>query len=178
MTQEQKEFLLTADFSVTEEPDEPHKHGYGRVSYRMNAADRSRMPAGGSEQMDELRDRLYALFIEKLGADYKRLELECDIKRNTFQKMVRRSSGKNIVYTPLAKFVVGAKIDVEEATRLFDMIDHHLSEKSRYDYILLCNLRNKGSVEEYNDDLVEFGYKSIYSALENKAPILEGDWES
>ena len=40
---------------------------------------------------------------------------------------------------------------------------HELSERNRCDYILLHDLRNHGTLEDYDADMIQFGYGSVIS---------------
>jgi N-acetylglucosamine kinase-like BadF-type ATPase len=105
---------------------------------------------------------LECLLHEKLGG-YGKLELLCDIKRDTFQKTIRFKGGRNINYVFLAKFSIGAKLSEAEARELFLLMGHELSERSRCDYLLLCELRNGGTLEDYDSDMVRYGYGTVLS---------------
>ena len=131
-------------------------------AHRLTAKDLAEMP-DDTKNLDQLKIRLYDLFYEKLGRNYAKLEVRCDIKRNTFQKMVRLQGGRNITYSKLAKFCIGAKLSEEEAIELFSFMGHHLNEKNRCDYILLHELRNGGNLEDYDADMIQFGYGSVLS---------------
>ncbi len=130
-------------------------------THRLTDQDLAGMP-DDTKDLDALRVRLYDLFHEKLGG-YAQLEVKCDIKRDTFQKMLRFSHGRNVKYTHLAKFCIGAGLTAEEARELFLLMGHELSERNRCDYILLHELRNHGTLEDYDADMVEFGYGSVIS---------------
>ena len=130
-------------------------------SHRLTEKDLSGMP-DDTKDLDALKVRLYDLFKEKLGV-YAKLESECDIKTDTFQKMLRFKNGRNINYTVLAKFSIGAGLSEEECCELFSLLGHELSERNRCDYILLHELRNHGTLEDYDADMVRFGYGSVIS---------------
>ena len=89
----------------------------GVHSHRLTAQDLAEMP-DDTKDLDALKVRLYDLLHEKLGG-YAQLEVRCDIKRDTFQKMLRFSKGRNINYIYLAKFCIGASLTEEEARELF-----------------------------------------------------------
>lgn len=130
-------------------------------SHRLTDRDLADMP-DDTKDLDALKVRLYDLFHEKLGG-YAQLEVKCDIKRDTFQKMLRFSNGRNIKYMYLAKFSIGARLTEEEARELFLLMGHDLNERNRCDYILLHELRNHGSLEDYDADMIQFGYGSVIS---------------
>ena len=115
-----------------------------------------------TKDLDALKVRLYDLLKEKLGG-YAQLEVNCDIKTDTFQKMLRFKNGRNINYTVLAKFSIGAGLTVGEASELFLLMGHELSERNRCDYILLHELRSHGTLEDYDADMIRFGYGSVIS---------------
>ena len=130
-------------------------------AHRLTDKDLAGMP-DDTKDLDALRVRLFDLFREKLGG-YSQLEVRCDIKRDTFQKMLRFSNGRNVKYANLAKFSIGAGLTVEEASELFLLMGHELSERNRCDYILLHELRNHGTLEDYDADMIHFGYGSVIS---------------
>ena len=133
----------------------------GNSSFRLTASDIANMP-DDTKDIDELKIRLSDLFYERLGS-YGKLEAFCDIKQDTFSKAVRLKNGRNITYTFLAKFCVGAGLTVDEAKELFLLMGYELNPRNRMDYILLCELKNEGDISEYNADLISCGYPSILS---------------
>ena len=151
------------DFEITEMPEfGDAKDGNG--IYRLTQSDRAGMPVG--EDIVRLRTRLGVLFHEKLQGDYAKLEVNCDIKRDTFRRVQGSNNKRNATYEFLAKFCLGAKLSVEEAKELFLLRGYTLNEQNRYDYLLLCELKNGGDIVDYNDDLIEFGYKGVISAAD------------
>lgn len=130
-------------------------------SHRLTDQDLAGMP-DDTKDLDALKVRLYDLLQEKLGG-YAKLEVNCDIKTDTFQKVIRFKNGRNVTYTFLAKFSIGAGLTEEETRELFSLMGHDLSERNRCDYILLHELRNRGSLEDYDADMIHFGYGSVIS---------------
>jgi hypothetical protein len=132
-----------------------------QYSHRLTDRDLAGMP-DDTKDLDALKVRLYDLLQEKLGG-YAKLEVNCDIKTDTFQKVIRFKNGRNVTYTFLAKFSIGAGLTEEEARELFLLLGHDLNERNRCDYILLHELRNRGSLEDYDADMIQFGYGSVIS---------------
>lgn len=161
MTNQQKHELKTAEFTIPDSTETDTKHGRDASSYRLTADNRSRLPL--APDTTALRQQLAQLFHERFDESYGKLEQRCDIKRDTFQKMLRFKNGKRITYLQLSKFAIGAQLSPKEAIYLFQQIDHTLSYDCRKDAILLFELENHGTIDEYNDDLLEFGYESILS---------------
>jgi hypothetical protein len=81
--------------------------------------------------------------------------------------MLRFKGGRNVTYSNLAKFSVGAKLSVSQTKELFRYMGHELSDKVRYDYILLCELKNEGDVVEYDKSLRQFGFPGVLSSEDN-----------
>jgi len=131
------------------------------TSFRLTAKEQGVLPP--KPDIVLLRIRLSEFFHTKLLHDYNRLEVECDIKRDTFHRFLKFRNGKNITYVQLAKFSVGARLSVDEARELFVLMGQPLNERNRYDYILLCELNHGSSIAEYDDDLHQYGYPSIFS---------------
>ena len=133
--------------------------------HRLTESDLAGMP-DDTKDLDTLKIKLYDLLREKLGG-YDKLEADCDIKRDTFQKAIRFSNSpkneRSINYTMLAKFSIGAKLTETDAAKLFALMGHKLSEQNRCDYILLHELRNHGTLLDYDEDMIRFGYGSILS---------------
>lgn len=150
--------------NIVFESDEMPEFGNEKAicAHRLSAKNLAKMP-DDTKDLDQLKIRLYDLFYEKLGRSYAKLEVQCDIKRNTFQKMVRLQGGRNITYSNLAKFCIGAKLSTDEAIELFSLMGHHLNEKSRCDYILIHELKNGGTLEDYDGDMIFYGYGSVLS---------------
>lgn len=132
-----------------------------KSSYRLTDEDIAGMP-DDTRDIDTLRC-LLAEYFERFENGYNELEWKCDIKRDTFQRVLKHKNGINITYTLLAKFCLGAGLAEDETVELFALNGHILNEKSQYDYIFLCEIRNKGSVEDFDEDLRKKGYKSILS---------------
>lgn len=105
--------------------------------------------------LEALRAELSDLFYEKLKNNYSRLEADCDIKRNTFQKALNGKSGRNVTYQLLAKFCVGAGLSVEEAEKLFRLMGHALTDENRVDAILRYELKTHQDLLAFNEDLME-----------------------
>lgn len=154
--------MINADNMIFSSVDMPDFWKEDAVhSHRLTEQDIGEMP-DDTKDLDALRVRLYDLFHEKLGG-YAQLEVNCDIKRNTFQKMLRFSNGRDIKYKSLAKFCIGAGVTEAEAKELFLLMGHELNERNRCDYILLHELRNYGTLEDYDADMIAYGYGTVIS---------------
>ena len=136
---------------------EPQEHSAFRLSADAIAA----MPR--DKDVVALRMRLSELFVTRLDEEYSQLEVRCDIKRDTFQKMLRSSNGRNITYLQLAKFCVGVGLSVQEAKELFMFMGHELSKRIRPDYILLCELTAGGTIDEYGEEMEEHCHINVFS---------------
>lgn len=143
-------------------------------AYRLTVADIAGMPKDTLD-IDGLRKKLSDFFVQRLNCNYNMLEARCDIKRDTFQKVLRFKNGRSITYELLAKFCVGVGVSQEEAKELFAMMGHNLSPLNRADYILLCELNNHGDIVEFDEDLRCFGYKSILSKADSLSDVND-DW--
>lgn len=129
---------------------------------RLTSEDRRGMPPDNTD-IAKLRILLYGYYRERFGS-CAMLEARCDIKRDTFQKVIRMQNGRSITWQFIAKFAVGARLSVEQAQELFELMGSPLDpQKKRYDYILLCELKNGATIEEYDKDLITLGYSSIFS---------------
>ena len=129
-------------FETTDEPDWSDDNM--KSSYRLTDNDIADMP-DDTRDIDALRCLLSEYF-DRFKNGYSELELKCDIKRDTFQKVLKLKNGINITYTLLAKFCLGAELSVEETKELFELNGHILNNKDRYDYILLCEIERNGTV--------------------------------
>ena len=139
------------------------------AAYRLTDRDLRGMPP---HQLDisALRIQMGNLFGEKLGYSYARLESLCDIKQDTFQKVLKQRNGRNVTPALLSKFAVGAGLSFEEAAELFRLMDRPLNPKeNRYDYILKCELDNKSNILEFDEDLRSHGYDGILSKPDNSS---------
>ncbi len=153
------DLIDTLEFETTEEYVQPENNI--RSSYFLTDADISDMP-DDTRDIDTLRIRLSEYF-ERFKNGYSELEIKCDIKRDTFQRVLKFKNGINITYQLLAKFCIGAQLSVEETIELFELNGIFLNKKSRYDYLLLCEINRKGTIDDYDNDLKKYGYKSILS---------------
>lgn len=130
---------------------------------RLTEQDLADMP-DDTRDIGRLRRMLSEIFNIKLQNNYARLETDCDIKRDTFQKALRAKHGRNITYPLLAKFCIGTKLSEQEARELFLLIGHDLDDKRiRSDFILIRELRNGGDILEFDEDLKKHGYPSVLS---------------
>ena len=137
------------------------------VAGRLTAQDIANMP-DETKDIGKLKRRLSEIFNIKLNNNYARLEADCDIKRDTFQKVLRAKNGRNITYTLLAKFCIGAKLSEQEARELFLLMGHELNnQKYRCDYILICELTNGCDILEFDADLKKYGIPGILSETDN-----------
>ncbi len=137
--------------------EEPQEYSSFRLSSEQIAA----MPR--DKNVDALRMRLSELFATRLDGYYSKLEARCDIKRDTFQKMLKFSNGRNITYLQLAKFCIGAGLSVQEAKELFGYMGHELSKRIRPDYILLCELTVGGTIDEYGEEMAQYCQINVFS---------------
>lgn len=156
-----KESIASMDFESSEPADLWERKESS--SYYLTAAEIAGMPESDDKRIVDLRKKLSDYFAEKFGFNYSRLETDCDIKTNTFQKAIRFRNGRNITYSLLAKFCVGAKLTVDEAEELFMMMGYQLNDKNRSDYILKCEFSKHCDITEYDSDLKKYGLKGILS---------------
>lgn len=120
-------------------------------------------PLDPDGQRVKLRRLLSSVFHQKLDGNYEYLETRCDIKRDTFQKVLRANGGRGMSRTMLAKFVVGAGLDESTADELFLCQGTGLDRRSRFDYILMCAIHDKDDIVTFNQDLIKYGCGSILS---------------
>lgn len=147
-------------FEIIGEPEFVVDNGL-KSSFKLTDADITGMP-DDTRDIDTLRCLLSDYFERFSG--YAELEWKCDIKRDTFQRVLKHKNGINITYTLLAKFCVGAGLTEDETKELFELNGIILNPKSRYDYILLCEVGGKGTIEDYNNALEKYNYKGVLSA--------------
>ncbi len=131
---------------------------------RLTDEEISNMP-DEKRDVSALRCSISSLFHEKFKGNYALVETECDIKENTFRRVLRQKNSRNVTYVFLAKFCVGAKVGIEKAKELFQLMGHELSETNRYDYILLCELKKECDITEYDDDLKKYGFSGVFSEV-------------
>lgn len=129
-------------------------------AFRLTARDLAEMP-DDTKDPEGLRRRLTELLHEKFHGNYLMLETECDIKRDTFQRIQRGK--RSVTYPQLAKFCVGAKLSMDEAHGLFLMMGHELSCSNKPDYILLCELKNGCDICEYDKDMRTYCNFSVFA---------------
>lgn len=132
-------------------------------AYKLTRNDVNKMP---SENMDDLRCKLVEHFYEKLDNDYNELLIRCDLKANTFQKILNFKGKTNITYKTLAKFSVGAGLTLNETKELFALRGFALNERNRADYILMCEITNRGNLMDYDEDMRTYCKQNIISDTE------------
>ena len=133
---------------------------------RLTVQDIANMP-DETKDIGKLKRCLSEIFNIKLNNNYAKLEADCDIKRDTFQKVLRAKNGRNITYKLLAKFCVGVRLSEQEARELFLLMGHELSNKNRWDYVLICELNNGGDLLEFDEDLKKLKLPGILSETDN-----------
>ena len=114
-------------------------------------------------EFEDLRCKLSEYFCDKLNGDYNELLIRCDLKANTFQKILNFKGKNNITYKTLAKFAIGLGLTLEETKELFALRGFGLNEKNKADYILICEIVNKGNLIDYADDMKEYCKQNIIS---------------
>ena len=129
-------------------------------AYKLTEKDLRKMPSG---YFDDLRCKLSEYFCDKLNGDYNELLIRCDLKANTFQKILNFKGKNNITYKTLAKFAIGLGLTLEETKELFALRGFALNEKNKADYILICEIVNKGNLIDYADDMKEYCKQNIIS---------------
>ena len=116
--------------------------------------------------IDKLRTRLSDLFAIKFANNYTLLERECNIKKNTFQKVLKYQNGRNITWTLLAKFCTGARLSVAEASELFMLIGEDLHSANRKDFLLVNILNTGQDINALDNDLMKY-CKSFHESILN-----------
>lgn len=81
---------------------------------------------------------------------YSDIEEMCQISTDTFKKAICHT--RKITRTFLYKFVVGFKMDLEEANKYFELCGGPLSRKKPEDYICMSALRDKDTIDQLVDD--------------------------
>ena len=133
---------------------------YIKSAYKLTDKDVRKMPSG---YFDDLRCKISEYFCDKLNGDYNELLIRCDLKANTFQKILNFKGKNNITYKTLAKFAIGLGLTLEETKELFALRGFVLNEKNKADYILICEIVNNGNLIDYADDMKEFCKQNIIS---------------
>jgi hypothetical protein len=107
----------------------------------------------------ELRKQLSALRY-KFGAENDaKLEIKTSIKADTFRKVI---SGKRSVSRGfLAMFVIGLRLPQEIAEELFCLQGYPLYEKNRFDFIVMCAIRDSDDISAFMKDAEKFDYKLL-----------------
>lgn len=132
------------------------------ISYRITENQLSKLPLV-TKDTNALRRKISEIFNTVFHRNYAKLETECDIKSNTFQKVMRFNNCRNVTYIFLAKFCIGAKLSITVTNELFALMGHELNKKNRSDYILLCELQNHCDILEYDEDMKKYCNTSILS---------------
>ena len=131
-------------------------------SYELTENQVKNLPRN-DEDLSELRNMLADIFAEKLSESYAQLESKCDISADSFRKYIRHITGRVIPAEALAKFCVGAGVSPDDAKLMFELSGRKLSERRKFDYILLCALENGEDLIEFDRNLVTYGEKGIIS---------------
>ena len=148
---------LINSMEFDKEPEEEYAGSYELTANQVKGLPRN------DEDLSELRNMLADIFAEKLGESYAQLESRCDIGAESFRKYIRHLTGRVIPAEALAKFCVGAGVSPDEAKLMFELSGRKLSERRRFDYILLCTLENKENLLEFDRNLAAYGEKGILS---------------
>ena len=129
-------------------------------SKRVKTGDIPNMPPSDAENNSELRIMLVNLFFEKADGDYHMLYRKTYINDSTFRKCQKGTL--RISRIVLTKFVVGLCIEPDTARELYRILGQPLDLKhNRFDYIVALALRDKDTIDQFDDELVRHGIKSI-----------------
>lgn len=132
------------------------------TSYYMTEEEIRKIPKD-TQNIDILRIKLSEYYSRNFKS-YAEFENQCDIKRNTFQKMLKFKNGRNVTYVMLAKFAIGAELSFSEANELFTLMGRPLDyENYQFDYILKCNLEKKCDIAEFGKDVKEYCNRNIFT---------------
>lgn len=153
----------TMEFESSDIP-ELWTHREPRGSFRLTAADIADMPTH-SRNDDALRCRLAELLHERFNDSCRDVELCCCIKQDTFCRYL--SGKRKVTYSNLAKFCVGALLSEDEAYDLFLLAGYELSCNLKADFILLCELRNEGDIEDYIENIKKYCGADFSSDADN-----------
>ena len=114
------------------------------------------------EKYIKLRQKLASLFHEKADGSYGKLEADTYIRQNTMQTWLSGKRKANRI--SLALFVVGLRVDYETANNLFSLQSHPLNNNNRFDYILICALRDGDDIEQFGNDVMEYCKVDIFKS--------------
>ena len=148
--------IATMKFDTIEESLSLEKE---KLLTRANPLDMNRIPTDNTKLID-LRNRLYSLFDSHLQRDYFTLEAVANIKADTFRKWLNGT--RNIKRRGLAKFAIGLLLPLEIANELFALLEYPLYENSRFDAIIVSAINEKESIYIFDEELVKYGYPSIF----------------
>lgn len=133
-------------FETTDEPDWSDDNM--KSSYRLTDNDIADMP-DDTRDIDALRCLLSEYF-DRFKNGYSELELKCDIKRDTFQRVLKLKNGINITYTLLAKFCYGEVPSVSWTNRFlesyFGKYTYPIDGSEGKDFIKINLVLNSSSV--------------------------------
>lgn len=151
----------TIKFISSEIPEFPQENNKA-TSYYMTEEEIRKIPKD-TQNVDILRIKL-SEYYRRSFKSYAEFESKCDIKRDTFQKMLKLKNGRNVTYVMLAKFAIGAELSVSEANELFTLMGRTLDyEHYQFDYILKCNLEKKCDIIEFGKDVKEYCNRNIFT---------------
>lgn len=132
-----------------------------KVNYRISGKDLADLPPTDETKQAELRIRIIEIFEEKLSGQTTKVEEYCDINRTLFSKYLHAKAP--ISKTSLVKFIIGLKLDYNEGLELLELNGTPINEDCRFDYIAMSAIKDKDELEDFDNDLVKYGCKSILS---------------
>ena len=150
------------DFSLIDSMEFDEEQEKYSSSYELTPDQVKGLPKN-DEDISELRNMLADIFAEKLNESYAKLERKCDIGEESFRKYIRHSTGRVIPAEALAKFCVGTGVSPDDAKLMFELSGRKLSERRKFDYILLCTLENGDDLIEFDRNLVLYEKRGIIS---------------
>ncbi|MGH4139459.1 hypothetical protein [Clostridium sp.] len=122
-------------------------------SYRVLPGDMGAWDGNGLE----LRKMLSNLFFEyskQSERTYDCTTFKCGIPEDTMRKILNGRCA--ITRNFLSKFTVGLKIDIEIADKLFELFSGGLNPKNKFDYIVICALRDKDDFSVFYEDVKKY----------------------
>jgi predicted methyltransferase len=124
-----------------------------KSSYRVSPGEMVRWD-GNSIELRKMISDLFFKYAKNTKKTYDCTTEKCQIPEDTMRKILNGRCAISRHF--LAKFTIGLKIDKEKADKLFELHSGELNPTNRFDYIVMCALRDGDEFDDFYEDVKKY----------------------